>query len=279
MENSFHLKGIAMGNPCFGSEVNCGADPPFYNLFFLAGHGQVSLKLYDNILETCGGEQALKSYNPNRNNLFTDECKDLLKQVQVQAGRYFEYNLYDDCPENRKDASDNEDADNRDKDKNKENSRRLSWLRRSTTSTTDKTSNVVFANGVTDYMCGGQTALDEYLSHPTVRRAMHIPDGVVWFDGDDGDGINYKMSEANLSDVYVDLVRGKYAHEGVKVLVYQGDTDPSINSMVAQDFVRNLGLQELESWRPWTLDSCRRVGGHVTRYEGSLDFLTVRGSG
>jgi hypothetical protein len=118
-----------------------------------------------------------------------------------------------------------------------------------------------------------------YLSHPAVRKAMHIPDGTVWFDGDDGNGIDYNLSEANLSDVYVDLVRGKYAHEGVKVLVYQGDTDPSINTMVAQDFVRNLGLQEKESWRPWTLDSCRRVGGSVTRYEGSLDFLTVRGSG
>jgi hypothetical protein len=261
IENSFPLKGIAMGNPCFGNEVNCGAEPPFYNLFFLAGHGQVSLKLYDEIMETCGGEEALKTYHGNLN----EECNELLKQVQVQAGRFFEYNLYDDCPENRKEEGDEDDDD--------DSSRRLS-LRR----TADR-ENVVFANGVNDYMCGGQTSLDMYLSHPAVRKAMHIPDGTVWFDGDDGNGIDYNLSEANLSDVYVDLVRGKYAHEGVKVLVYQGDTDPSINTMVAQDFVRNLGLQEKESWRPWTLDSCRRVGGSVTRYEGSLDFLTVRGSG
>jgi Serine carboxypeptidase len=139
--------------------------------------------------------------------------------------------------------------------------------------------NVLFANGVNDYKCGGETALDLYLAHPAVRTAMHIPDGTAWFDGDDGDGIDYTNSTATLADIYWDLAKGKYADAGVRVLVYDGDTDPSISSLVAQDFIRNLGLKEVESWRPWTLDSCRRIGGSVTRYEGSIEFLTIRGSG
>ena len=40
-----------------------------------------------------------------------------------------------------------------------------------------------------------------------------------------------------------------------------------------------LGLPETQSWRPWTLDGCKRMGGYVTRYEGDFDFLTIRGSG
>ena len=36
---------------------------------------------------------------------------------------------------------------------------------------------------------------------------------------------------------------------------------------------------ETEEWRPWTSDGCRKMGGYVTRYEGSFDFLTIRGAG
>ena len=36
---------------------------------------------------------------------------------------------------------------------------------------------------------------------------------------------------------------------------------------------------QVESWRPWTTDSCQRMAGYVTRYEGNFDFVTVRGAG
>ena len=59
-----------------------------------------------------------------------------------------------------------------------------------------------------------------------------------------------------------------------------GDTDPSINSFVAQNWTAALGFEPTQSWRAWTLDGCRRMGGYVTRYEKDrLDFLTIRGSG
>lgn len=50
-------------------------------------------------------------------------------------------------------------------------------------------------------------------------------------------------------------------------------------SFVAQNWTAALGLAETESWAPWTLDGCQRMGGYVTRYAGNFDFLTVRGSG
>jgi len=62
-------------------------------------------------------------------------------------------------------------------------------------------------------------------------------------------------------------------------LIYNGDTDPAINSYRSQDWVSKLGFNETQSWRPWTTDSCQRMGGYVTRYENGLDHLTIRGSG
>lgn len=61
--------------------------------------------------------------------------------------------------------------------------------------------------------------------------------------------------------------------------VYNGDTDPAITSFAAQNWTSKLGLEELQEWRPWTVDSCRLVGGYVTRYGGNFDFLTIRGAG
>jgi len=61
--------------------------------------------------------------------------------------------------------------------------------------------------------------------------------------------------------------------------VYNGDTDPGINSFVAQNWTVALGLEETEAWRPWTLDGCQRMGGYLTSYAGDFAFLTIRGSG
>ena len=64
------------------------------------------------------------------------------------------------------------------------------------------------------------------------------------------------------------------------MLVYNGDTDPSINSFVAQNWTSHLGFKPSQSWRPWTIDGCRRMGGYVTRYATArFDYLTIRGSG
>jgi serine carboxypeptidase-like clade 1 len=68
-------------------------------------------------------------------------------------------------------------------------------------------------------------------------------------------------------------------HTPLRVLVYNGDTDPGLNSFAAENWTTALGLQEQEAWRPWTVDGSSYVGGYVTRYAGQLDFLTVRGSG
>jgi Serine carboxypeptidase len=51
------------------------------------------------------------------------------------------------------------------------------------------------------------------------------------------------------------------------------------NSFTAQNWTSHLGIKETEAWRPWTVDGKDYIGGYVTRYEGSFDFLTIRGAG
>ena len=40
-----------------------------------------------------------------------------------------------------------------------------------------------------------------------------------------------------------------------------------------------MGFTEYKHWRPWTIDSCQRMGGYVTRYVSNFDFVTIRGAG
>merc|ERR1712107_370717 len=66
---------------------------------------------------------------------------------------------------------------------------------------------------------------------------------------------------------------------GLRVLVYNGDTDSGLNSFRAENWTSAVGFKEKEAWRPWTTDGKMRMGGYVTRYEHDFDFLTIRGSG
>jgi len=86
----------------------------------------------------------------------------------------------------------------------------------------------------------------------------------------------YTSTEPNLMPFYQSVAKTTK----LRVIVYNGDTDPSINSFMAQNWTSHLGFTPTQPWRAWTLDSCRGMGGYVTRYEGErFDYLTIRGSG
>eukprot|EP00730_Choanoeca_flexa_P017961 TRINITY_DN8708_c0_g1_i1.p1 TRINITY_DN8708_c0_g1~~TRINITY_DN8708_c0_g1_i1.p1 ORF type:complete len:157 (+),score=38.82 TRINITY_DN8708_c0_g1_i1:73-543(+) len=102
---------------------------------------------------------------------------------------------------------------------------------------------------------------------------------VVRCSGDNGAGFNYTTSEKNLLPFYQQVI----AENKLRVLVYNGDTDPGINSFVTQDkyteFFDAQGIELTESWRPWTLDGNNNMGGYVFGYASNFHFATVRGSG
>ena len=173
-------------------------------------------------------------------NLETTACKESLHKGKTQAGGYYAYSLYDDCT-----------YDN-------------GFLMKNTGK---------LGGALNDYPCGGDPVMTQYLNLTVVKEAFHVAPGVDFFNVDNGEAFDYTSTEPTLENFY------KSVNGQLRVLVYNGDTDPSINSFEAQNWTHHLGFDVEEDWRPWTIDGCLRMGGYVTRYAGDFDFLTIRGSG
>lgn len=124
-------------------------------------------------------------------------------------------------------------------------------------------------------MCGGGNILTEYMKLPQVRAALHVPVESNFFSGDYAEGMVYEFDEKTLTPFFEHLT----LHTSVSAMVYDGNTDPSINSFARQNWTTALGLAETQAWRPWTTDACLNMGGYTTHYEGDLQFTTIRGSG
>ncbi|KAJ8612248.1 hypothetical protein CTAYLR_002890 [Chrysophaeum taylorii] len=241
-DDDLQLKGFAVGDACAGTDVLCGNlnSPRWWDVIFFFGHGQVSNLLFDAIVDTCGLSYLKHGGVP------PDGCDDILDDMDRAIGGYYEYSLYDACIY--------EDGLRR---------RRLH----------SRAASVNMRGALNDYPCGGGPALDVWVNQSAVRRALHVPVDSVFFE-EDGDDSVYTLTETNVMPIY-----RRASAEGLRILVYNGDADPSINSFAAQNWTASIGFNVTQPWRPWTLDSCKLMGGYVTRYEGNFDFLTIRGSG
>jgi hypothetical protein len=127
-----------------------------------------------------------------------------------------------------------------------------------------------------------------WLNRTDVKRAFHVPTDTYYFSGDNGDGFVYHTSAKNVLPVYAQVLR----NTSLRVLVYNADADPAINSFVTQDkyfdYFASLGdddddgaaIAETAPWRAWTVDGRKYMGGYVTEYAyGRFQFATVRGAG
>jgi serine carboxypeptidase-like clade 1 len=254
------LKGFAVGDGCLGTETGvCGGGfGPWWDVIFLYGHGQISTILFDEIVNTCGMEYLKHGGTEPKG------CKDALGKVATEAGGYFAYGLYDDCIYQ-------EGLGRR---------RRLSvaphgGLSEGHAALLGFADHRAVGGAVNDYVCGGGVAQTLWTNVSSVRTALHVPVDSLFFNGDNGEGMVYKPSEKNLMPFYQQVA----SETALRVLIYNGDADPSINSFMAQNWTSSLGFTPTQTWRPWTLDSCLRMGGYVTRYKERLDYLTIRGSG
>ena len=122
------------------------------------------------------------------------------------------------------------------------------------------------------YVCGGDGALTEWSGLALVRASLHVAPNSNFFSGDNGEGFVYESTEKSLLPFYRQVIDSG----SLRVLVYVGDADPCVNSFDAERWTTSLGFKEIEAWRPWTMDGGERMGGYVTRYQGSFDFLTIR---
>eukprot|EP00054_Salpingoeca_dolichothecata_P001865 m.21002 g.21002 ORF g.21002 m.21002 type:complete len:508 (-) comp12598_c0_seq2:103-1626(-) len=264
-----NLKGFGVGDGCMGTDVICGADiasdvvvpGPYWQIEFMHGHGQVSNKLYYQIHDTCP-EADLRS------GALTPTCQALVKQMNDAIGGYFSYNLYDQCYTQDVIKNANERSYTQSKGSCPANDPDCD-------SSSPQEVNF-FSNG---YPCAGDVYM-LWLNQSSVRTALHVPVNANFFSGDNGVGFNYELTERNVLPIYKRVL----SETDLRVLSYNGDTDPAINSMLTQDrffdyFDNENFVTETEAWRPWTLDGKKEMGGYLVSYGSQFTYVTVRGSG
>lgn len=266
------LRGILVGDGCLGGPGNKGGCIPagglFFSIQFFHGHGQFSDKTYAEIQYTCAKEELM-------NGVTSPACKAVLDRMSKEIGYSFAYNLYDECY-----------------DFALQNIARWDEPRHwwgpmlpqqgpLNTASSQEGSESYRKNDGSEMAhmdgspCGGTAVLPVWVNHSEVRRALHVAEDAVFFTGDNGRGFTYNVTEPSLLPWYRKVIESGR----LRVLIYNGDTDPGLNSFFAQDWTSAVGIPELESWRPWTRDGRKRIGGYVTRYANSFDFLTIRGAG
>jgi hypothetical protein len=271
-EDGVNLKGFAVGDACTPPDI-CGSKQsgPFFSIQFLYGKGAFSNKLYEEINRVCTEEELVHGK-------LSEECSYSVNKINSEAGGYWDYGFYDNCwyendirRKGRKLISLT--GDERPQYFGPPLGRRATAVDApGSSSATPYVEALIGGNG---YACGGPNAQVTWLSRSDVKEALHIPADATFFQCDNGDGFTYNLTESDLVSWYKEVV----ATNKLRILVYNGDTDPCINSYQAQNWTRSLGFSETQSWRAWTTDGCQSVGGYVTRYENGLDFLTIRGSG
>ncbi|RLM66341.1 serine carboxypeptidase 1-like [Panicum miliaceum] len=69
----------------------------------------------------------------------------------------------------------------------------------------------------------------------------------------------------------------KFTALGYRVLIYSGDHDLCIPFPGTEAWVRSIGYQVVERWRPWYFGD--QVAGYTQGYDRNLTFLTIKGAG
>lgn len=240
------LQGFAVGDGCLGVETTmCGGlskgGGVFRDFWYIVFMaGHHQIPLQDFRMVMKACAHQDRSDFLTTNSRDDELCKAALAKIKNELGGFFEYSLYDEC------------------------SYRNGLLK--------SRKNINIEGALNDYPCGGGPVMENYFTLKEVKDAFHVKSTFFEVDNAEGD-FDYTPTEPDLSGFYQE-VNGK-----LRVLVYNGDTDPAITSFATANWTCNLGLDEIEHWEPWTIDGCQQMGGYVTRYEGDFDFLTIRGAG
>jgi serine carboxypeptidase-like clade I len=250
----YHLKGWAVGDGCLGTETGiCGMsngelDIDVWQVLFLAGHGQMPMTTFRHIMQACRRES-----NENDSGNDNDNSADFVSMWPTSpASRSPECKAALDIMQRQVGG----------------------YFEYSLYDECTYDGGLLLKGALNDYPCGGNDAMIKYLNSPQVKEALHLTDA-YYYSTDNADGFDYTPTEKDLRPFYTHVAK----NTNMRVLIYNGDTDPAITALAAQNWTSHLGLTESQGWRPWTVDGCRKMGGYVTRYQEGLDFVTIRGAG
>lgn len=195
----------------------------------------------------------------------SDKCNEAIKQIPTEVGGYWSYAYYDDCwyendirrflqiAQTESNSSPISVEVGRNPNNvfkyygppiNKNGLNRQSKQFSVGNSNESKLPYTEVPNG---YMCGGPSAQQEWLSLDVVKEAIHVPLDAVFFQCDNGEGFTYNISSPDLIAWYRDVISANK----LKVLVYNGDTDPCITAYQAETWTRSLGAIYMHGITVW----------------------------
>ena len=122
--------------------------------------------------------------------------------------------------------------------------------------------------------CFDDTNIENYFNREDVQAALHVTAKRQWYVCSDLVSERYVSLDAGSIWTYPILIK-----EGIRILVYSGDTDVIVPFNGNQQWIQNLKLEVEQPWRQWrAFDDQDNVSGYVVKYKG-LTFCTIKGTG
>ena len=125
-----------------------------------------------------------------------------------------------------------------------------------------------------DAPCFDDTLMENYFNREDVQKALHVTAKRPYEICSDAVNKRYIIKDRGSIWAYPTLIK-----EGIRILVYSGDTDAIVPFNGNQKWITNLKLEIEEPWRQWrAYDDMNNVSGYVIKYKG-LTFCTIKGTG
>lgn len=249
-----NFKGFVVGNGVSDYTLNGNS-----LVFFAYYHGLFGEDTWDKLVKyCCAGVPTKDSCQFAQSTDLT--CQKLVSDATsfVSSGELDRYNLYTDCtvPSSQRKPVDN--------------TRRAvdsGIISESLGQTKTLVRRKIYKNCVDD------SYIPKWLNQPSVRTALHIPDGVhTWVECSPEVGDNYITLYHTVKPFYEELLSsGK-----LRALLYNGDVDMACNFLGDQWFIESLNLPVLSDYQEWHFN--KQVAGYFKRFQ-NLSMVTVKGSG
>ena len=122
--------------------------------------------------------------------------------------------------------------------------------------------------------CFDDTIIETYFNRKDVQDALHVTAKNTWHVCSDNVYERYVSLEEGSVWTYPTLIK-----EGIRILIYSGDTDVVVPYNGNQAWIQNLKLETEEPWRQWrAFNDKNNVAGYIVKYKG-LTFCTIKGTG
>ena len=122
--------------------------------------------------------------------------------------------------------------------------------------------------------CFDDTNVENYFSRPDVQSALHVVNLTRWRVCSDDIFSNYSILDEGSIWTFKTLMK-----QGLRILIYSGDSDAVVPYNGNQLWIRDLKLETIEPWRSWRVDNDPdNIAGYVVKYNG-LTFCTIKGTG